>query len=131
MHQRLTVVGNLGGEPTMRYLPNGTAVTNFSLASNRRWTDRETGKLREEVTWLRVSVWGKQAENVNQHLSRGSKVLIEGRLRPDEGGGPRIFTRQDGSVGASYEVTADVVRFLSSRAETAQATAEEAEEIPY
>ncbi len=118
MYQKIIVVGNLGGDPEMRYMPDGTAVTNFSLASNRRWTDGATGQPRDETTWFRVSVWRKQAETVNQYLSKGSKVLVEGRLRPDPAsGGPRTFTRQDGTVGASFEITADTVRFLSSREE--------------
>ncbi len=116
MYQKIIVVGNLGGDPEMRYMPDGTAVTNFSLASNRRWTDGATGQPRDETTWFRISVWRKQAETANQYLSKGSKVLVEGRLRPDPAsGGPRTFTRQDGTVGASFEITADTVRFLSGR----------------
>ena len=124
MYQKLIIVGHLGQDPEMRYMPDGTAVANFSVASNRRWTDNATGQPRDETTWFRVSVWRKQAETVNQYLSRGSKVLIEGRLRPDSAtGSPRTFTRQDGTVGASYEVTADVVRFLSSHETTDDAPA--------
>jgi single-strand DNA-binding protein len=115
MYQKLTVVGNLGQNPEMRYMPDGQAVTNLSLATNRRWNDRATGETREEVTWLRVSVWGKQAEAANEYLSKGRKVLVEGRLRPDPAtGSPRLWTRQDGSVGASYEIVADRVVFLDS-----------------
>ncbi len=114
MDQKVIVVGNLGGDPEMRYMPDGGAVTNFSLASNRRYTDRSSGQLVDETTWFRVSVWGKQAETANQYLSKGRTVLVEGRLRPDpQTGGPRTFTRQDGTVGASYELTAESVRFLS------------------
>lgn len=116
MYQKIVIVGNLGGDPEMRYMPDGTAVTNFSVATNRRWTDGASGQPRDETTWFRVSVWRKQAETANQYLSRGSKVLIEGRLKPDPAtGGPRTFTRQDGTVGASFEITADVIRFLSGR----------------
>ena len=78
MYQKIIVVGNLGGDPEMRYMPDGTAVTNFSLATNRRWTDGRSGETRDETTWIRVSVWRKQAESVNQYLSKGSKVLVEG-----------------------------------------------------
>lgn len=116
MYQKIIVVGNLGGDPEMRYMPDGTAVTNFSLATNRRWTDGATGQPRDETTWFRVSVWRKQAEVANQYLSKGRKVLVEGRLRPDPAsGGPRTFTRQDGTVGASYEITADSIQFLGGR----------------
>ena len=113
MHQSITIVGNLGQAPEMRYLATGQAVTNFSVAVNRKWTDPSSDELREEVTWFRVSVWGKQAEACNQYLDKGRQVLIEGRLRPDPNtGGPQIFTRQDGSAGASFEVVASRVLFL-------------------
>lgn len=113
MYQKLTIVGNLGQDPDMRYMPDGQAVTSLSVASNRRWPDRTTGEMQEEVTWVRVSVWGKQAEAANQYLSKGRQVLVEGRLRPDPAtGGPRLWTRQDGTVGASFEMVADRVQFL-------------------
>ncbi len=118
MYQRIIIVGNLGGDPEMRYMPDGTAVTNFSVATSRRWTDGASGEQREETVWFRVAVWRKQAETANQYLKRGSKVLVEGRIKPDPAsGGPRTFTRQDGTVGATFEITADTVRFLSSRGE--------------
>ena len=115
MYQKIIIVGNLGGDPEMRYMPDGTAVTNFSLATNRKWTDG-AGNPQEEVTWFRVSTWRRVAENCNQYLQRGSKVLVEGRIKPDPStGSPRLYQRQDGTVGASYEITADTVRFLSGR----------------
>lgn len=114
MYQKLIVVGNLGQDPEMRYMSDGQAVTSFSLACNRRWND-SNGQPQEEVTWCRVSVWGRQAEAVNQYLSKGRQVLVEGRLRPDPNtGGPRLWTRTDGSIGASFEVVADRVQFLGS-----------------
>ncbi len=116
MYQKLIVVGNLGGDPEMRYMPDGTPVTNFSMAANRRWTDSRSGETRDETTWFRVSVWRGQAEAVNEYLSKGSQVLVEGRLRPDpQTGGPRMWTAQDGTVRASFEITADSVQFLSGR----------------
>lgn len=136
MHQRIIIVGNLGGDPEMRYMPDGTAVTNFSLATNRKWTDGQ-GNPAEEVTWFRVSAWRKMAENCNQYLQKGSKVLVEGRLRPDPAtGGPRTYPRQGGTVGASYEIAADTVRFLSSRddsdyGEPVRETAVEEDDIPF
>ena len=117
MYQKITIVGYLGGDPEMRYTPSGQAVTNFSVATSRRWTTNE-GERAEETTWFRVSAWGRQAETTNQYLGKGSRVLVEGRLRPDpQTGGPRIWTRQDGAPGASFEITARRVVFLSSREE--------------
>ena len=115
MYQKLIVVGNLGGDPEMRYMPDGTAVTSFSIATNRRWNNAQ-GQQVDETTWFRISVWGKRAEVANQYLTKGSKVLIEGRLKPDMNtGGPRLWTRQDGTVAASFEVTADNFAFVGSR----------------
>lgn len=115
MYQKLTFIGNAGRDPEMRYLQDGRAVTSLSVASNRKWTDKATNEQKEETTWFRVSVFGNQAEAVNQYVTKGRQVLVEGRLNPDATtGGPRLFTRQDGSVGTSYEVIADTVRFLGS-----------------
>ncbi len=119
MFHEIIIVGNLGRDPEMRYTPSGQAVTNMSVATNRQYT-ASNGEQVKETIWFRVSVWGKQAEACNQYLKRGSKVLVTGRLNPDPAtGGPRIWTRQDGTAGASFEVTAQTVRFLSSRAEDA------------
>lgn len=117
MYQKLIFVGNLGRDPEMRYTPSGQAVTNFSVAVNRRYTGSD-GQRVDETAWFRVSAWGRQAETCNQYLRRGSKVLIEGRVTPDQAtGGPRIWNRQDGTPAASFEVTAQSVQFLSTRAE--------------
>ena len=114
MYQKIIIAGNLGKDPEMRYAPNGDAVTNLNVASNRKYTDK-SGQLVKETTWFRVSVWGKQAEACNQYLKKGSAVLVEGRLQADKAtGGPRTFTRQDGTSGSSFEITAESVRFLSS-----------------
>lgn len=116
MYQKIIVIGNLGRDPEMRYMPDGTAVTNFSIATNRRWTDRASGNQRDETTWFRVSVWGRQAETANEYLRKGRRVLVEGRLEVDpQSGGPRLFTRQDGTVGSSFEIRAFDVRFLGGR----------------
>jgi single-strand DNA-binding protein len=119
-YQKLIIIGNLGGEPSMRYTVDGKPVTSFSVATSRKYNDKE------ETTWFRVSVWGNQAESCNQYLHKGSKVLVEGRLDPDKAtGAPKVFQKKDGSWGASYEVFADTVRFLSSRGESEQLTDEE------
>lgn len=117
-YQKIILVGNIGRDPEMRYMSDGTAVTSFSIAVNRRSTDRSTGQPRDETTWFRISIWGKQAETANQYLSKGKQVLIEGRLQSDpQTGGPKLFTRQDGTVGASFEVYAEAFRFIGSKGE--------------
>ncbi len=117
MYQTIILAGNLGRDPEMRYTPAGQAVTSFSVATNRQYTNNN-GETVKETTWFRISVWGKMAEVCNQYLKKGSKVLVEGRLTADPGtGGPRIWNGQDGQPRASFEVSAQTVRFLSSRGE--------------
>jgi single-strand DNA-binding protein len=116
--QKTIIAGNLGGDPELRYTPTGEAVTNFSVAVNRKWTGAD-GQPAEETTWFRVSVWGRQAESCNQYLSKGSAVLIEGTLTPDRAtGGPRMWTAQDGTVRTSFELRAFRVQFLSGGQQT-------------
>jgi single-strand DNA-binding protein len=117
MYHTIIVVGNLGRDPEMRYTPNGQAVTSFPVATNRQYT-ASNGESVKETIWFRISVWGKQAESCNQYLKKGSKVLVEGRLTPDpKTGGPKVWEGQNGP-GASYEITANTVRFLSTRGES-------------
>ena len=117
MYHTIIIVGNLGRDPEMRYTPNGQAVTSFSVASSRQYTNQGGQKVKETI-WFRVSAWGKQAETCNNFLHKGSKVLVEGRLTADPNtGGPRIWNRQDGTPGTSFEISAATVRFLSSRGE--------------
>jgi single-strand DNA-binding protein len=116
-YQKIIIVGNLGRDPEMRYTPDGTAVTSFSIATNRRWTNSD-GSQGEETVWFRVTVWRRQAETVAKYLAKGRQVMVEGRMTPDRAtGGPRVWTSQDGTPRASYEVTADRVIFLSGRTE--------------
>jgi len=120
MYQTIIIVGNVGRDPEMRYTPTGQAVTSFSVATNRQYTSNN-GETVKETIWFRVSAWGKTGETCNQYLKKGSKVLVEGRLTADPAtGGPHTFTKQDGTTGASFEVSAQTVRFLSSRGETAE-----------
>jgi single-strand DNA-binding protein len=131
MFHTVIIVGNLGRDPEMRYTPAGQAVTNFSVAINDNYTNN-SGERIERTIWVRVSAWGKQAENCNQYLSKGSKVLVEGRLVADAStGGPRIWTRQDGTAGANFEISASTVRFLSSKSETNGVPAGGPDDIPH
>jgi len=117
MYQTIIIVGNVGRDPEMRYTPSGQAVTSFSVATNRQYTNNNSETIKETV-WFRVSAWGKTAETCNQYLKKGSKVLVEGRLTADaKTGGPRIWNAQDGTPRASFEVYAQTVRFLTPRSE--------------
>ncbi len=108
MYQKLIIIGNLGKDPEMRYTTDGKAVTTFSVAASNR---------KDETVWFRVSTWDKQAETCNQYLHKGSKVLVEGALKPDAGGNPRTYERKDGGWAASFEVVASAVKFLSGKDE--------------
>ncbi|MBE7473146.1 MAG: single-stranded DNA-binding protein [Anaerolineae bacterium] len=114
-YSKLLLLGNLGSDPEMRYIGNGQPVTNFSLAVNNTWTDKQTGEVVENTAWYRISVWGAQAETCNRYLSKGRQILVEGQLTFDkETGGPRIWQDQNGKARASFEVKAFDVRFLGS-----------------
>jgi len=117
-YQKVIIVGNLGQDPEMRYTADGTPVTSFSVATNRRWNNQD-GSKGEETVWFRVSAWRRQAETTAQYLSKGRQVMVEGRMTPDKAtGGPRVWTAQDGTQRASYEMTADRVIFLQGRGDT-------------
>ena len=118
MYQRLVLVGNLGRDPEMRYTPQGTPVTSMSVATSRRYNTAD-GQQKQETIWFRVSVWGKQAETVNQYLTKGRKVLVEGYLVGDENGSPRIWTDKEGKPRASFDVRAVAVHFMDSKREAA------------
>ena len=111
--QLLILVGHLGGDPEMRFTAAGVPVTNFSLATNRSWKDGD-GEKQEETTWWRISAWRGLAELCNQYLSKGRQVYVEGRMN-SENGNPRVWIGSDGEARASYEVTAQNIRFLGGK----------------
>lgn len=112
MYHKITIAGYLGRDPEMRYMQDGTAVTSFSVAVNDGFGENK------KTLWFRVSIWGRRAEVANQYLQKGRPVLIEGRLQGDAGsGGPRLWTRNDGTVAASFEITATDFAFLGSGGE--------------
>jgi len=115
MFHQIIIVGNVGKDAEMRFTPSGQAVATFSVATSREYKDA-SGEQVKETIWFRVSTWGKTAEICNQYVKKGSKVLVEGRLTPDKStGGPRVWAKKDGTAQASFEVTANTVRFLSNR----------------
>ena len=130
MFQKLIIVGNLGRDPELRYTQSGKAVAALSVAVNNQYTNAQ-GETVKETTWFRASVWDKQAEACSQYLAKGRQVLIEGRLQADpETGGPRLFERNDGSMGAAFEINASTVRFLGGKSEGNGSGQESAEELP-
>ena len=116
MHS-VTIIGNVGNPPDgVRYTPSGKRVSNFTVASNKK---RSSGE--ELVTWFRVSAWEGLAEIVSEYLSKGRQVYVEGELMTNpQTGGPRLFTRTDGTQGSQFEILANKVIFLGSRPENAE-----------
>lgn len=95
------LIGNVGGDPDVRYLPNGNAVANVTLATSDSWKDKQTGALQERTEWHRVSFFGKLAEVVGEYVRKGSKLYIEGRLQTRE-------WEKDGVKRYTTEIVVDI-----------------------
>lgn len=107
---KITVVGNLGRDPELRYTPQGNAVCNFSVATNEKRRDK-SGESQDVTTWFRITLWGKQAENASKYLTKGSSVYIEGRLRVEE------WSDRDGKNRYTLDVHATDMQFIGSRSD--------------
>jgi len=118
MFNKVILIGNLTRDPELRYTPQGTSVCNFGIAVNRKYKQGE--EMKEEVTFINVVVFGKQADTCGQYLNKGSSVLIEGRLQE------RRWETEDGQKRSKHEVVAQSIRFLSSRKQGAAAGYESA-----
>jgi single-strand DNA-binding protein len=121
MYQKLIIIGRLGRDPEMRYTPDGTPVTSFSVATDRRWTDAN-GQQQSRTVWFRVTAWRRLAETCNQYLTKGRLVMVEGEVME-----PRTYQGRDGEWRASLDVTARNVQFLGGRGEAGAAAPEEEE----
>lgn len=99
---KAVIIGNLGDDPTVRYLPNGTAFANFSVATSETWTDKNTSEKRERTDWHNISIQGKLAEIAGQYLKKGSQVYIEGKMRT------RKYQGNDGQDKYITEIIVDM-----------------------
>lgn len=106
---RVILVGNLGRDAELRYTPGGAPVANFSLATTETWTDKNSGQRQEHTEWHRVDLWGKRAEALQQYLTKGLKIYVEGSLRT------RQWEDRDGNKRSSTDIRADRIEFLDSR----------------
>ncbi|MFN6961455.1 MAG: single-stranded DNA-binding protein [Rhodocyclaceae bacterium] len=106
---KVILVGNLGADPEVRYLPNGDAVTNIRVATSESWKDKTTGEKKELTEWHRVVFYRKLAEIAGQYLKKGSQVYIEGRLRT------RKWQGQDGQDRYTTEIEAQEMQMLGRR----------------
>jgi single-strand DNA-binding protein len=105
---KVILVGNITRDPELRYTPSGTAIAKLSLAVNRSWRT-ETGETREEVTFVDVDAFGKQAETIGQYLRKGRPILVEGRLKMDQ-----WEDKQTGQKRSRLGVVLEVFRFIDS-----------------
>ena len=106
---KVLLIGNLTRDPQLSYLPSQTAVVDFGLAVNRRWTGRD-GTAKEETCFIDCRAFGKQAETINKYLSKGRPVFVEGRLNFD------MWTAQDGTKRSKHRVTVENFQFLGTPA---------------
>lgn len=109
------LVGNLGRDPETRYMPDGAAITNVSLATTFGWTDKQSGEKKEETEWHRIVFRGRLAEIAGEYLKKGSQVYVEGRIRT------RKWQDKDGHDRYTTEVVADTMQMLGSRAGAGEA----------
>ena len=115
---KITIVGNLGRDPELRYTPQGTPVCSFTVATNERRKDR-AGEMQDSTTWFRVTLWGRQAETASQYLTKGRPIYVEGRLRVEE------WTDRDGRQRYTLEVHATDMQFIGGgRGDEAGGTAQ-------
>jgi single-strand DNA-binding protein len=124
---KVMLIGNLGRDPEMRYTPSGKPVTSFSLAAYRNWVSAD-GERHDETEWFNVVAWGNLAEICNQHLSKGQKVYIEGRLQT------RSWEDENGQKHFRTEVVANEMIILTGRPEqlaTLDSTEIGASDIPF
>ena len=106
---KVILIGNVGSDPELKYTTNGAGVSNFSVATNETWMDKNTNERQERTEWHRIVAWGRLAEICNQYLKKGSKVYIEGRLQT------RSWEGQDGQKRYTTEIVAGEMQMLDSR----------------
>ena len=108
---KVIIVGNLGKDPEVKFMPSGEAVANMTVATSDEWKDKQTGEQKSKVEWHRVSMFGKLAEIAGEYLKKGSKVYIEGSLRT------RKWQNNEGKDQYSTEIVASEMQMLSGKGE--------------
>lgn len=119
---KVFLMGNLTRDPELRYVPSGTAVANFTLAVNRPYKDN-SGEKKEDVSFIRIVVWGKMAEICGEYLTKGRPVLVEGRLKS------RSWEDQSGQKRSALDVVAVNVQFLGSKGQRQDVATQGAGEV--
>ncbi len=121
---KVILVGNLGRDPETRYMPDGAAITNVSLATSYQWTDKASGEKKEETEWHRVVFRARLAEIAGEYLKKGSQVYVEGRIRT------RKWQDKEGADKYTTEIMAQEMKMLGSRAGSGEPRAEPRSESP-
>jgi single-strand DNA-binding protein len=111
MLNKAQIIGNLGRDPEVRYLPSGDAVANISVATTEKWKDKASGEMKEHTEWHRISFFGKQAEIAGQYLKKGSTVYVEGKIQT------RKYTDKDGAEKFATEIKGEVLKMIGGKAE--------------
>jgi len=106
---KVIVVGNLGQDPDTRYMPSGSAVTNFTVATNESWKDKQTGEQKDRTEWHKITMFGRLAEISAEYLRKGSQVYIEGKLRTEK------WQDKDGNERYTTKIIADEMQMLGGR----------------
>jgi len=106
---KVILVGNLGKDPETRYMPNGKAVTNFSIATSESWKDKQTGEQREQTEWHNIVMYDRLAEIAAEYLKKGSQVYVEGKLRT------RKWQDKEGRDRYTTEINANEMQMLGGR----------------
>lgn len=111
MLNKAQIIGNLGRDPEMRYLPSGDAVANISVATTEKWKDKASGEMKEHTEWHRISFFGKLAEIAGQYLKKGSTVYVEGKIQT------RKYTDKDGAEKFATEIKGEVMKMIGGKSE--------------
>lgn len=121
---KVILLGNLGADPEVRYLPSGDAVANIRLATTEKYKDKQSGEWKEMTEWHRVSFFGRLAEVVSEYLKKGSSCYIEGKIRT------RKYQAQDGTDRYSTDIVADSMQMLGGRAEGGERPQQQRQQTP-
>ncbi len=114
----LTVMGNLGQDPVLAYMSNGDAALNISVATTEKWTDKQTGEVKENTEWHKVLLYRKTAEIVAKYMQKGDKIWVRGKVRS------RIYTDRDGTERIAYELIGNEMKMIQTKGKAGSADAE-------
>lgn len=116
----LTVMGNLGQDPVLAYMSNGDAALNISVATTEKWTDKQTGEVKENTEWHKVLLYRKTAEIVAKYMKKGDKIWVRGKVRS------RVYTDRDGAERIAYELIGNEMKMIQTKGKAGSADAAEA-----